>query len=246
MTPPAQHSDVGAYALGILDDADATRFEEHLVECDRCAAELEELMGLTPALAEFAQTAPTPETITATPGPELLDRLLAEVGATRAKRRRGRLYLVAAAAALIVAAPLVTAVAVREDSGAGEPRTFAAAARQVYEAGDRLPGTVDPVTKVSAEVSLESQGWRGTYVALKLGNVKGQRECQLIAVGKSGTEEVVSTWAVPEGGYGVPGDGSKWNKEPLYTLGGAAMNRDEIDRFEVRTLKGERLATVKV
>ncbi|WP_341483608.1 zf-HC2 domain-containing protein [Streptomyces endophytica] len=68
-TQPDRHSDVGAYALGVLDAADAERFERHLVGCDRCAAELEELMGLTPVLAEFKESAPTPDTLTAVPGP---------------------------------------------------------------------------------------------------------------------------------------------------------------------------------
>ncbi|BCK70918.1 hypothetical protein Srufu_048710 [Streptomyces libani subsp. rufus] len=57
-TQPDRHSDVGAYVLGVLDAADADRFERHLVGCDRCAAELEELMALTPVLAEFKQSAP--------------------------------------------------------------------------------------------------------------------------------------------------------------------------------------------
>ena len=32
------HRDVAAYALGVLDEADAFRFEDHLMECPRCAA----------------------------------------------------------------------------------------------------------------------------------------------------------------------------------------------------------------
>ncbi|MGQ4427661.1 zf-HC2 domain-containing protein, partial [Streptomyces violaceoruber] len=31
-----RHRDVGAYALGVLDEAEAFRFEDHLMECPRC------------------------------------------------------------------------------------------------------------------------------------------------------------------------------------------------------------------
>ena len=39
--PPSPHTDVGAYALGLLTGAEASRFEEHLAGCTRCAEELE-------------------------------------------------------------------------------------------------------------------------------------------------------------------------------------------------------------
>ena len=49
MTPRTEtrreHDAVGAYVLGVLDEADADRFEAHLAGCDRCAAELDELDG---------------------------------------------------------------------------------------------------------------------------------------------------------------------------------------------------------
>ncbi|MDF9814968.1 zf-HC2 domain-containing protein [Streptomyces sp. SPB162] len=44
-SPQGQHADVGAYALGLLDDADATRFETHLAGCASCMGELDELAG---------------------------------------------------------------------------------------------------------------------------------------------------------------------------------------------------------
>ncbi|MEK8171127.1 zf-HC2 domain-containing protein [Streptomyces sp. M19] len=41
----------------MLDGAEAGRFEEHLAECGRCAAELDQLTGLAPVLAEYAAAA---------------------------------------------------------------------------------------------------------------------------------------------------------------------------------------------
>lgn len=247
-----QHTAVGAYALGVLDAADAARFEEHLLGCDRCGAELDQLMGIPPLLAEFAtssdgRTVLDPATITARPGPELLGRLMDDAATTRRGGRRRRLFLVAAAAALIVAGPFAGAALTSDDGGdGGKPQVVAATpAKAAFDQGEKS-GAVDPATKVDATVSLQAKGW-GTSVALKLGNVKGPKSCDLVAVGKDGHEETVTTWAVPSTGYGIKdGDASRWSKEPLYALGGAAMNPDQIDRFEVRTLDGERLAVVKL
>lgn len=53
------HDAVGAYVLGILDDADASAFEAHLAGCDICATHLEEFSGMEPMLAMLAE-APAP------------------------------------------------------------------------------------------------------------------------------------------------------------------------------------------
>ncbi|CAM5425162.1 hypothetical protein SFUMM280S_09497 [Streptomyces fumanus] len=53
---PNEHEAVGAYALGILDDAEATAFEAHLATCaGRGLAQLNELAGMEPMLAALAQ-----------------------------------------------------------------------------------------------------------------------------------------------------------------------------------------------
>ncbi|MGV2921243.1 anti-sigma factor family protein, partial [Streptomyces alfalfae] len=48
------HETVGAYALGVLDAAEATRFEAHLAGCEHCAHRLEEFSGMAPVLAALA------------------------------------------------------------------------------------------------------------------------------------------------------------------------------------------------
>ncbi|CAM5527725.1 anti-sigma factor family protein [Streptomyces abikoensis] len=242
-----RHTEVGAYALGVLGAADAARFEEHLAGCPECAAELDGLMDLTPLLAELKESAPAPEALAPRPDPALLDGLLAGVAAARRAQRTRRLCLAAAAAALIVAGPLAGAAVFSEEA---PDHSGVSAAKQMYEDGEKI-GAVDPATKVDATVSLQQKPW-GTHVALRLARVRGPLTCDLVAVGKDGERQVVTTWAVPPGGYGLEGTengtgkGDKWNKEPLYTHGGAALNRKDISRFEVRTLDGGLLATVKV
>lgn len=230
------HTDVGAYVLGVLGPDAAERFEEHLAGCARCAAELEELIGLQPLLAgQRAEVgAPTP------PGPALLARLLAETEADRRTRRSRRMWLVAAAFALVVGGPVATLAVAGDDT----PRQTVSAAQEMYTHGEKI-GVTDPRTKAEATVSLERKPW-GTHVALKLGDVRGPLSCELVAVGPRGEEQTVTTWAVPKGGYGIPGSGDGWSSKPLYAHGGAAFDRDEISRFVVRTLDGRTLASIGV
>ncbi len=51
------HTAVGAYALGLLDQAETWAFEDHLVECRHCAAELDSLARVVSALAQVESPA---------------------------------------------------------------------------------------------------------------------------------------------------------------------------------------------
>ncbi|MGP4001884.1 zf-HC2 domain-containing protein [Streptomyces sp. 8N706] len=247
----SEHEAVGAYALGVLDAADAARFEEHLAYCERCARHLDEFMGLEPLLATLAQApqgVSDPASLHATPSPQLLDRLVDEVAVKRRQRRRRGLYLVAAAAALIIGGPVAATVVTAEDSGstvAGGPHAHSTSPAEdafFNHMSDKVEST-DPVSKVAATVGTEEKGW-GTHTVLELKNVKGPQRCNLIAVSKTGEEEVVTSWGVPRWGYGVPGSTHETAKHPLYVHGGAAMARSDIDHFEVRTFEGKRLVSV--
>jgi Putative zinc-finger len=228
VTSHDQHVDVGAYVLGALPDADAARFEDHLAGCDACATELDSLMGVESLLAEFAAAAPAgtaPAALLAPPGPGLLDRLLDEVRATRRAARRRRLFLVAAALVLIVGGPVVTGVAVgRHDA----PPTVSA----TVTGHDATDGVV-------ATVAMTDKPW-GTQVGLTLGGVRGPLQCDLVAVARSGVQQTVATWAVPDLGYGVTGQ-----PRPLTVQGGTGIPREQIDHFVVRTLDGRTLVDVK-
>jgi hypothetical protein len=267
----AGHDAVGAYVLGVLDEADATYFEEHLAGCDQCGRQLDELTGLEPLLADLAADIPgihgtpgrtaitghtphaftaTPtaiDTLTAKPGPALLNRMVGEVAAARSKRKRRGLYLVAAAAALIVGGPLGTmAVTSGSDSGSGpeKPIAVAASEKELF-AGmpDKVQGT-DPDTKVTAAVAMEDKMW-GLDAVLRLGNVKGPLDCSLIAVSKDGHEQTMVTWSVPKWGYGIKDAAEVAARDPLWAHGGAGMKSADIDHFEVRTSDGKRLVSLK-
>jgi anti-sigma factor RsiW len=46
-----EHTDVGAYALGLLEEQDRRAFEGHLAGCPSCRAELAELSGMKDLLS---------------------------------------------------------------------------------------------------------------------------------------------------------------------------------------------------
>lgn len=108
-----RHRDVGAYALGVLGEAEAFRFEDHLVECARCTAYVSEFRPAARQLMLYRRSTPRSVHPFAAPGPRLLDRLLGEV-ATR--NRAGRRFLFALAASVVLAAggPAIALVAAHD------------------------------------------------------------------------------------------------------------------------------------
>lgn len=244
---PNEHETVGAYALGILDDVEATAFESHLATCEWCAQQLDELAGMEPMLAALADLpgAGTPaigESLSARPSPRLAEKLVDEVSERRALKRRRGFFLVAAAAALIIGGPLTVLAATGGSDGDGD-NVAAGPAQSAFRTMTDKKSATDPTTHVTATVALEQKAW-GTHAVLQLKNVAGPEKCSLIAVGKNGERETVTSWAVPNWGYGLPGAKTDEAKNPLYVHGGAAFTPNEIDHFEVMTFGGKRLVEV--
>jgi len=262
------HDAVGAYVLGILDDVDASAFEAHLAGCHICAAHLEEFSGMEPMLAMLAEApaAQQPPNVLNMPGmafppprpvpvvpmppsPKVLGGLLDEVATKRAAKRRRGMYMVAAAAALIIGGPAVAVVVTADEPGnktnqAGEAAHPTSPAEDAFfkHMTDKVQAT-DAETKASATVGMEQKGY-GTHTVLELKNVKGPEKCSLIAVSKTGEEEIVTSWSVPKWGYGIPDSPREQSRKPLYIHGGAAMDRNDIDHFVVRTFDGKQLVEV--
>ncbi len=255
--PPegSEHDAAAAYVLGILDDAQATAFEAHLAGCARCAAHLDEFAGMEPMLAMLSEAPaavpgarPVPH-VPERPAPRLLGGLMDEVAHRRHRRTRRSRYWVAAAAALIIGGPVAAfAVTAGDDRGggsvaAGDPHPTSPAEDAFFQHMTEKVSATDPTTRVGATVGMEEKAW-GTHTVLELKNVKGPQKCNLIAVSKTGEEEVVTSWSVPQWGYGIEGATNPTAKAPLYVHGGAAMDREDIARFEVRTFDGERLVEI--
>lgn len=219
-----RHGDVGAYALGVLDEAEAFRFEDHLMECPRCTAHVSEFRPATRQLMLYRRSTPRTVHPFAAPGPRLLDRLLGEVAARNRAGRRRLLYVVAASVVLAAGGPAIAVVTTH-----GTPSNPAVAADSP---GDRVAAT-DADTGVWAQVTTTDRTW-GTDVDVQVKDAGGPRSCRLVAVGKDGTEETVTSWMVPSHSGAVS-----------RMRGGSALRSGEIGRFEVRTADGEHLVTLK-
>ncbi|GGS65670.1 hypothetical protein AB0E75_25310 [Streptomyces griseoviridis] len=145
------------------------------------------------------------------------------------------------AAALIVGGPFA---AVATTGGGDDGRTTEArgsgTAREAFGGLTDRGSATDPGTQVSATVALEEKAW-GTRAVLKLKNVKGPEKRALIAVGKNGERETLTSWSVPARGCGIPDATTAKAREPLYVDGGAALTPNQIDHFEVMTFDGKRL-----
>ncbi|MFD5858538.1 anti-sigma factor family protein [Streptomyces chartreusis] len=250
---PSEHETVGAYALGILDDAEATAFEAHLATCEWCAQQLDELAGMEPMLAALADlpgsgSPAIGESLSAKPSPRIVHNLVDEVAEHRAQKRRRSFYMVAAAAALIVAGPFAAIATTGSDSdgGNGSSRTLAASpAKDLFNGiKDKVSGTGSD-GQVAATVAMREKPY-GTETALELKGVKGPLKCSMIFVSKNGERETASSWSVPKWGYGIPDAKTEQARNPLYVSGGVSMSPSDVDHVEIMTFDGKKIAQVDV
>ncbi|MEU5988390.1 zf-HC2 domain-containing protein [Spirillospora sp. NPDC047418] len=239
MSSQIEHTDVGAYALGLLEAGDRRAFEAHLHGCGRCRAELGELSGTAGALAELASGAAEPGPEAAAEGDEpsappapVLDMVRRR---RRADRRFRRTAYAAGTAAAAVALGAGVAVGAALGGDGGEERRPPPVAQPVTGQQFRA---VDASTGASGTVGLVDKGW-GTQVSLELRGIKGPLRCHLEAVSRSGERSVVAGWRVPDQGYGVPGQ-----PKPLVMQGGTGLDRQDIDHFAVRLDDGGTLLTI--
>ncbi|MFJ2812727.1 zf-HC2 domain-containing protein [Streptomyces sp. NPDC087294] len=211
-----RHRDVAAYALGVLDEADAFRFEDHLMECPRCAAHVTEFGPVTRQLMLYRRATPRFVHPMTNPGPGLLDRLVTEVAARHRAGRRRLLYAVACAAVLVVGGP---ALAVQAGDGGGGGT------------GEQVAAT-DERSGVWARLTVADQVY-GSEVKLEVKDGAGPRSCHLIAVAADGSEHTLTSWTVPA------------HDARAHTMQGSSdLHPGEVARYELRTFKGDHLVTL--
>ncbi|MFD5495979.1 zf-HC2 domain-containing protein [Streptomyces sp. NPDC001812] len=210
-----RHRDVGAYALGVLDEAEAFRFEDHLMECPSCSAQVTEFGVTTRQLMLYRRSTPPLTHPMARPGPRMLDRLLSQVAARRRAERRRLLFALAASVVLATTAPVF---AMMTSGGDRSPRASIAA--------------TDERSGVWAEITAEDEDW-GSRLELKVKDGAGPRVCRLVVVGQDGTEETVTSWSVP-----------RHDARPNSMTGGSTLHSGQIMRYELRSSDGEHLVTL--
>ena len=245
-----QHFDVASYALGVLDEHDASRFEDHLIGCPACAVELESFLQVADILAEVDADALVAAEESRRDG-LVLKKMIGEVEEQRRRANSRRLYSLAAAvvvfAMLSIGALFAGAkwfgpdpqqapsVAQRssgptqldplplgEGSGIGGPDL----------AGERM-GSTDARSGVRLDAALEPKEW-GTQVQFAISNLKGPQTCRLVAVRTDGGSEVLSTWTVGEKGWGTAA-----RTEPLLLPAVTALPRGRIAHLQVQSVAAD-------
>jgi hypothetical protein len=205
---------------------------------------LPDLTGLAALLSDVEPPAELePPAENDEPDGVLVDMVRRRRAARRRHRRRTAVLGAAAAIALVVAGATVGAAADHEATVdhvhqqiAHDHQNLAA---DLLRSGEARSAT-DPRTGVVGTIAMESRGW-GTNVALDLGNVHGPLTCRLVAVARTGGRHVVTEWAVPPKGYGVPGSPAH-----LKVHGGTAITRADLVRFEVEANDGRTLLRLPV
>lgn len=214
-----EHADVGAYALGVLDEAEAYRFEDHLMECPRCAAQVTEFGPTTRQLMLYRRATPRTVHPFAGPGPRLLDKLLDDIAVRRRTARRKVLYGLAASVAVALAGPALMATV--GDSGG---KTTEAAAVKV--------AATDAKSGVWAQVTASDKVW-GADLEIEVKDGSGPRSCRLVIVGRDGSEQTATGWMVPD-----------HDASPTTLHGAVAVHTDDVLFYDVRTTDGQTLVRI--
>jgi hypothetical protein len=221
----SEHTEIGAYSLGLLEQADREAFEDHLAGCQTCAAELAELSGMAGLLrgvepVEAPDQEPAQASVT-----ELIRRR-----ATRQRyRARWQGALAAAAGLVLIAGGIAVGIA-------SAPQSKPAVAALTLQG--QLHSATSP--RAAGTVGLLTMGW-GTQVTLKLSKVHGPLKCDLVAVSRTGETQVALAWMVPAHGYGVPG-----HPAPLIIEGGTAIPMKDLARVDIDLVNGGTLLSIPV
>lgn len=238
MSTDMLHVDVGAYALGLLEEPDRRAFEAHLATCVACHAELEELRGIAEQLDGIGPIAEPVDVPPAPPEPAVVSDLLRQRIRRERRQRATRAMAAAAAGVVLIGGALGTGFTLGTDRGGTPSRQDDGTAALMRDG--RTMSAADPGTGVAGTVVMQQKPW-GSRIGLRLTKVDGPEECELVAVDRAGRRHTVIGWSVPAAGYGLPG-----SAQPQLTLqGGTALRPEQITRFEVRTIReGRTLLTV--
>ncbi|MFK3670841.1 anti-sigma factor family protein [Leifsonia aquatica] len=191
-----------AYVLGALSPADRRAYEEHLGECDRCAAAVSELAGMPGLLGLLpreeglaALTDPSPASETAGAGAEVLPLLV-----KRARRHRVRTRWITAGIAAAAAVLLVGVLSFVLPSVL-TPTTQEAKAITMEQ--------VEP-SALTADLRLTAEPW-GTRITsrcsyARVGDDQGTHSWTyaMVVTDRQGHETQISTWTAEEGTTVVP------------------------------------------
>ncbi|WP_206795896.1 zf-HC2 domain-containing protein [Amycolatopsis sp. MtRt-6] len=231
------HTQLGAYALGALDPAEAADFERrHLQTCAQCRFDLNELVALRDSLDEVP-----PEAFLDGPpegGDLLLQKTLRRVRDEEERvappaRSAGRRGLALVAAAVLVVAALGGGILVGRQTAPDNGGSLAVPQSNVP--GTKTVEARDPTTGVQLAASIAPfQGWVKTDVSVK--GVKAGEKCLLQVVTKDGKAVTAGSWQVSE----------KWESTGFNLDGSALVAPDDVASIDIVTVDGRKLVSAQV
>jgi anti-sigma factor RsiW len=193
---------LGAYVLGALDPPERDELEDHLAGCADCRAELAALVAMPAALGRLStvEALAAGEGRRATAGaahastPSVLERALAELARRRRSARLRWRVAAASGTVAVLALGVAVGVLVATRPASTAPATVAA----------RFSGS-DSSTGVSASAALYTEPW-GSSIHLDVAGVTPGDQCELVAIGRDGSQQVAGAWSVGyTGGVAITG-----------------------------------------
>jgi hypothetical protein len=244
-----QHFDVASYALGVLDERDAARFEDHLIDCASCAVELESFIQVADILADVDADALVAAEQSRQDG-LVLKKVIGEVKKERRRANSRRLYSLAAAVVVFAMLSIGALFAGGQWFGPDQQQQPTQAQSRGPDQLDPLPfsdggpgiggpeltltgermGSTDARSGVRLDAALEPKDW-GTQVQFAVSNIKGPLTCRLVAIRTDGRSEVLSTWTVGEKGWGTAA-----NQAPLLLPAVTALPRADIAHLQIQSI----------
>lgn len=209
---PDEHDELrmllGGYLLGGLDDADTDRLDEHLLDCERCRAELDRLAPIPELLQRLPEAAsgggfgPVGTVLAARPTPARIEGLLTKMRAERTRDRRiARVRWLAAAAIVLVAAVIGVGVVT---SGGDQPTPLAAPSPALMTA------QFEPAagSGLSGQAVVTGKAW-GTAISLDVSRMQGSGPFYCQVRNANGSMEQAAVWGpTPTGSAKVTGASS--------------------------------------
>jgi Putative zinc-finger len=221
----SEHTDVGAYALGLLEPRDRQAFEEHLADCPSCAVELAELSGMKDLLTGIG---PVPSATGEPAEAEVVD-LVRRRAVDQRRRRSWQIVLSAAAAVVLLAGGVAIGLATARQTPQPAPNALHG---KVFSATSQ-------VTHVTGNVGLVPKTW-GTMVTLQLFGVAGPLDCQVVVVSRTGQRQVLASWLVPpHAHFGLPG-----HPNPLVIEGPSGIKLSDLSHIVINVVHGRTLVSI--
>ena len=224
---------LGAYALGVLDDDAWAAVHSHVESCPRCRREADDLRGIEAMLGEVP-----PEAFLEGPpagGELLLQRTLREVRDERRGHDRRRRTIMVAAAVPVVAGAIAGGTLLGRTTAPDRPLAALPTAAAPSAPAPRLAAATNVATGASLAVEVRpAAGW--VRVRATVGGVAPGEECRLYVLSRAGGRQLAGSWLVSEAGAATG----------TTVEGSAIVAPDDVSAVQVETYAGNVLVTATI